>query len=292
MEKQLFILPFDHRKSFVKDLLGCEKKPDKEQSKKISDLKQIIYEAFLKTRAGHLDKNNFGILVDWQFGSKIIKDAKKNCITTCVPVEKSGQDLFDFEYGKKFGEYIKKANPDYVKVLVRYNPENIQDNKIQLKKLKDLSVFCKKNNFKLIFELLVPPTETDLKICKNYEGYDANVRPQKTAQAIKEIVKEVDVAVWKLEGAKIEQWKGIVSCIKRGSKIIILGRAGSKTKVKKWLKDAIQFKEIIGFAVGRTIFFESLKSYLSKEISREEAIDIIAKDFNYFIKTWHIQRNN
>ncbi|HNZ83957.1 MAG TPA: DUF2090 domain-containing protein, partial [Candidatus Pacearchaeota archaeon] len=81
-------------------------------------------------------------------------------------------------------------------------------------------------------------------------------------------------------------------CIKRGSKIIILGRAGSKTKVKKWLKDASQFKEIIGFAVGRTIFFEPLKSYLSKEINREEAIDIIAKDFNYFIKTWHIQRNN
>lgn len=284
--KNLFILPFDHRKSFAKDLLNIDGKPNKDQTQKISELKDIVYQGFLKTREQYQNKNDFGILVDWQYGQKIIKDAQKRCIVFTVPVEKSGQEIFDFEYGKKFGDYLLKIKPSFVKVLVRYNPENIDINKIQLEKLKQLSDFCKQNKLKLLFELLVPPTATDLKIAKNQKNYDNNFRFQKTAQAIKEIKKQVKVDIWKLEGFNKDQWQDIIG--QTGSaKIIVLGRAGSKIVVSNWLNDAKTYHSIIGFAVGRTIFAKPLADFVAGKINKEKAINNIAKDFDFFIKTWY-----
>jgi 5-dehydro-2-deoxygluconokinase len=286
MEKHLFILPFDHRKSFAKDLLNIDGKPTKEQAQKVSELKDIVYQAFLKTREQYQNKNDFGILVDWQYGQKILKDAQKKGVIISTPVEKSGQEGFDFEYGKKFGDYLLKIKPDYVKVLVRYNPENIDLNKAQLEKLKVLSAFCKQNKLKLLFELLVPPTATDLKVAKNQKNYDNNFRFQKTAQAIKEIKKQVKVDVWKLEGFSKDQWQDIIG--QTGStKIIVLGRAGSKAVVTNWLNDAKTYPTIFGFAVGRTIFAKPLADFIANKISKEKAINNISKDFDFFVKVWN-----
>ena len=50
-----------------------------------------------------------------------------------MPVEKSGQDEFDFQYGDDFGEHIEKFDPFASKVLVRYNPDgDAEMNKRQL----------------------------------------------------------------------------------------------------------------------------------------------------------------
>jgi len=88
---------------------------------------------------------------------------------------------------KNFEQHILEINPTYVKVLVRYNPENKRKNRKQLKRLKKLSEFCKENDRKLLFELLVPPTEKDLKIS---EDFDTKIRPCKTARALTEISRE------------------------------------------------------------------------------------------------------
>lgn len=266
---KLFILPFDHRSSFLK----ISKK-----KKEIQELKQIIFEGFLKVYEKYPRKKELAILIDEEYGEKIIKEAKEKNIQICLPVEKSGQDIFQLAYRDL--NKIKKINPAYIKVLVRYNPFNIEENKKQLKSLKVLNSFCGKNNYKLMFELLVPPTKLDLKLKKDYDKY---LRFDRTLQAIEEIQKEIKVDIWKLEGFKASQWEEIIARIDKKAKVIFLGRGESKQKINQWIKEAKDTEGIIGFAIGRTTFLSPIKKYLAKKISREKCSLEIAKNFKSFI---------
>ena len=74
-----------------------------------------------------------------------------------MPAERSGQNMFDFQYGEDFGEHIERFDPDFTKVLVRYNPDgDAEANREQLGKLKRLSDWLKQHERKFLFELLVP----------------------------------------------------------------------------------------------------------------------------------------
>ena len=284
--QQLYILPFDHRATFIRDLFGYEEPLSKKQKSEVRSCKEVIWQAFLQAYRKESKKKNLGILVDEEFGGKILAEAKKLGVVRIIAAEKSGQKVFDFEYGTKFRQHILKNRPDYSKVLVRYNPEN--DNSIQLKRLKTLNDFCSKKKIGFLFELLVPATESQSKA----KDYDSRLRPVLTRRAIMEIrAFGIEPDVWKMEAMpKKSGWKGIIEAAKyknkKKAKIIVLGRAGSKMKVRSWLKTASAFPEIIGFAVGRTIFFSPLKKYHEKKITRKQAIDSIAKEFEYFIRCW------
>lgn len=280
---ELLILPFDHRSSFSKKILGIEGEPSEKQIEKIKSLKRLIFRAFLKVRAEVENPQNLGMLVDEHYGKEILKEANEKGITTSVGVEKSGQEIFTFEYGKSFGQHILEVNPAYVKVLVRYNPENKRINRKQVRRLKRLSEFCKENSKKLLFELLVPPTKKDL---KTSEDYDTKIRPQKTAQALIEISEKINVAIWKLEGFDSAGWNVVLGALPQEAEVIVLGRGENKEKVEFWLTEASNFDQIIGFAIGRTIFMQPLLDLLSNEISEEETVNQIAQNYRYFVDLW------
>lgn len=283
MNKNIYILPFDHRSSFLKDILKIKGKPDANDIVLAKELKKIIFEGFLLAQK-NFKNNDLAILVDEQFGQSIINEARRKKITFCLPVEKTGQ-IFDFEYGTNFGKHILKQNPDFVKALVRYNPDNIALNKKQLEKLAELNDFCKKNKYKLLIELLVPPSKADLKKF-GARQYEQKIRALKTVLAIQEISAVAKPAIWKLEGVSQKKWPAIIQNIEPQSKIIVLGRGESEEQVKKWLQDAALYQPIIGFAVGRTIFKEALEAFLKKDISRREAALWIAVKFSFLISLW------
>lgn len=290
MQNQLLILPFDHRSSFVKNLLNFTPPLDEEQKQKVQELKQLVFNGFREAVVNYENKDWFGILVDEEFGEEIGKQAKRMGVKLAIPVEKSGQDVFDFEYGANFGEHIKKMDPNYVKVLVRYNPENIDNNKIQIERLKRLSDFCQNNNYKLLLELLVPPTQKDLDLAGDKEEYEKSYRAEKTARAISEIKETIKVDIWKIEGFSSSQWKEIIEAIGSEAKIIFLGRGENQEFVEKWLKAAAPYEQIIGFAIGRTIFYDPLKGYLSGAISQDRARDLISENFKHFADMWINQK--
>jgi len=100
-----------------------------------------------------------GILVDEQFGRAILRDAGRERYSTSSPVEKSGQDEFDFEYGENYAAHIEAFEPTFCKVLVRYNPEGDSTlNRRQAVRLKRLSEYLhnENTNTRFMFELLVP----------------------------------------------------------------------------------------------------------------------------------------
>ena len=84
-------------------------------------------------------------------------DAKERGLLLAMPVEKSGQDEFDFQYGDDFGAHIEEFDPDFSKVLVRYNPDgDAEMNARQTERLKRLSDWLHEHDRKFLFELLVP----------------------------------------------------------------------------------------------------------------------------------------
>ena len=286
MNKPLLILPFDHRSSFSKNILGFEGKINSKQKKEISKLKKIIFEGFVEVKKKYKTKDYFGILVDEEYGLSIITQAQKIKAIVCLPVEKSGQQELKFEYGNSFGSHIKKIKPDYVKVLVRYNPLNKTINKNQLVKLKKLGDFCDQNNYKIILELLVPPTEIDLKKSQTEDNYNNKLRLQRSIGAISEIKKVLNVDIWKLEYFSKSGWRKIIRATGKKSQIILLGRGEDKSVVDDWIRDAASYKQIIGFAIGRTIFLDELKKYVAKKISRKTAVKKIGDTFDYFVQLW------
>jgi 5-dehydro-2-deoxygluconokinase len=283
----LYILPFDHRGSFQTKMFGWKGTLTPEQTAEIAATKQVIYDAFKAVVAGGLPKDKAGILVDEQFGSAILLDAAKHGYSTSCPAEKSGQDEFDFEYGEDFGKHIEKFNPTFCKVLVRANPEGDKTlNDRQGARLKRLSDYLKKANRKFMFELLVPAEKAQLdKVGGDKKKFDLEIRPGlmvKTIHMFQDAGVEADV--WKIEGLDHkEDCAKIVAAAQRGGRdkvgCIILGRGEDDRKVREWLGVAAPVKGFIGFAVGRTTFWDPCVDWRNKKINREAAVAEIARRY-------------
>lgn len=297
--RDLFIMPFDHRGSFQEKLFGIRgRRPNAQETSEIASYKRIIYQGFEKAIAAGVPRDKAGILVDEQFGADILREAHLKGFMTACPAEKSGQDEFDFEYGQDFGTHIDKFKPTFVKVLVRYNPEGDANlNKRQLERLKRLSEYCHSHKNKFMFELLVPGTKDQLsKVGGDTAKYDRELRPTLMAAAMEQIQQfGVEPDVWKLEGIETkEDSTKVASQARAGGRsrvgVIVLGRGENAEKVQHWLKTAATVPGLIGFAVGRTIFWEPLKAVKDGKMSRAEAAQKVADNYKAFCDLWQEAR--
>src|SRR3984893_9750509 len=160
---KLYLLAFDHRGSFQKKMFGIAGDPTPEETETISDAKRLIFEGMLEAVRRGAEAGATGVLVDEQLGSDIPQRAKEHGLRLAMPVEKSGQNEFDFEYGDDFGPHIEKFDPDFSKVLVRYNPKHdAVRHERQLVRLERIADWLHDHGRKFLFELLVPATEGPL----------------------------------------------------------------------------------------------------------------------------------
>ncbi|CAN5526180.1 hypothetical protein BH10PLA2_BH10PLA2_25320 [soil metagenome] len=287
-DKDLYILPFDHRGSFQTKMFGWKGTLTAEQTAQVAAAKQVIYDGYKESLKAGIDKAKTGILVDEQFGDAILKDAVANGYYTACPAEKSGQDEFDFEYGDDFGKHIAKYNPTFCKVLVRYNPEGEPElNQRQAARLKKLSDFLhNQSKSKYMFELLVPAEKAQLdKVKGDKHAFDLQIRPGLMIQAIKELQDAgVEADVWKIEGLEqASDCAKIVAAARRGGRdkvgCIILGRGEDDKKVREWLSTAAAVPGFIGFAVGRTTFWDPVVAWKENKMPREAAVAEIPRRF-------------
>ncbi len=292
--KNLYILPFDHRTSFLETFFGPGKKIGPGERKLVCQYKQLIFEAFLSVfKKIKPISAECAVLVDEEFGLNIIKAARRKKITFLLPVEKSGRQFFSFAHGRNFGRVIKSLNPNIAKALVRFHPSFGQDNARQLKKLAALSLWCKKNDFKLMIELLIPPSAADLKRFKNKRiSFDRLMRPSITLRAIKEFHRAcIEPDVWKIEAMeRVSAWPRIIQTIRSGETrknvgIIMLGRGENFARVKNWMNICPK-RELNGFAVGRTVFLRPLIDLHAGKINKKQAIKEIAKNYLELINYW------
>jgi 5-dehydro-2-deoxygluconokinase len=242
------------------------------------------------------EANATGVLVDEQFGSDIPQRAREAGLSLAMPVEKSGQNEFDFEYGEDFAAHIERYDPDFAKVLVRYNPEDPDEdmNARQLGRLRRLSDWLHEHNRKFLFELLVPATEAQLaSVDGSADRYDAELRPELMRRAIADIQDAgVEVDVWKIEGldeqsdAEMLASQSRMGSGREGVTCVLLGRGASTSKVEQWLEQAAPVKGFIGFAIGRSIWWDALKGYLDESLERAEAATTIADNYLHFVTVY------
>jgi myo-inositol catabolism protein IolC len=292
---KLYILAFDHRGSFQKKMFGIEGDPTPEQTETIADAKKLIYEGMELAVQRGVDAAATGVLVDEQFGSDIPKLAKQHGLVLAMPAEKSGRDDFDFEHGDAFGAHILRFDPDFTKVLVRYNPDGGADvNRAQLERLKRLSDWLQENGRRFLFELLVPAEPAQLEsVGGDGERYDAELRPELMRRAIEDIQDfGIEVDVWKIEGVDAREDAEMLSQqTRRGEgrenvKSVLLGRGASEAKVGHWLQQAAPVEGFIGFAIGRSIWWDALKGFLEGDLEREAAASHVADNYLRFVRVY------
>ncbi|MEM6455331.1 MAG: DUF2090 domain-containing protein [Acidobacteriota bacterium] len=296
--KQLFVQPFDHRGSFTKSYFGYKGLPTIDPSSDlflpVSELKTLVYRGLLRAIDLGVPADRVGVLVDTQFGSQIIADARHRGIPVATCLERSSQPIFDFEYGAHWIDHVRFVNPDILKVLVRYHPEDDPAaNREQLVRLKQISDYVHAGDaHHFMFELLVPPT-TDADRAAG-DAYDVERRPQLTIEAIRQIQAfGIEADIWKLEGYdRAEDAAAVAAQARAGGRddvgSILLGRGSGFDKVAEWLRTAAPVEGFIGFAVGRTNFDAPLRAYLEapSDEAATTAIDAIAHNYKRCVDLW------
>ena len=293
---KLYILAFDHRGSFQKKMFGIEGDPTPEQTDAIADAKHLIFEGLLKATEEGVDPHATGCLVDEQFGAptRMPEEAKERGLLLSMPVEKSGQNEFDFEYGDEFGEHIEKFDPDFSKVLVRYNPEgDAEMNRQQAEKLKRLGDWLHEHDRKFLFELLVPAEPDQLEsVGGDGERYDRELRPELMKHAILDLQDAgVEADIWKIEGIDSQEDCERISKTARrdgrdGVICVVLGRGADDAKVEHWLRTGAPVEGYAGFAIGRTIWWDALKASLEGDMDRDQAVAQIAEKYLRFVQVY------
>ncbi|HEY2536586.1 MAG TPA: DUF2090 domain-containing protein [Solirubrobacteraceae bacterium] len=293
-DQKLYILAFDHRGSFQKKFFGIEGDPDAEQTAMIADAKHLIFEGLSQAVAAGADPSVTGVLVDEQFGSTVPEEARARGLKLAMPAERSGQSMFDFQYGDQFGEHIEKFDPDFTKVLVRYNPDgDPTENGEQLKKLKRLSDWLTQNERRFLFELLVPAEDSQLQaVDGDSDRYDTELRPELMRRAIAEIQDAgIEVDIWKIEGVDARSdCEMLVAQARSGGRegvvCVVLGRGADDAKVDHWLSQAAPVDGFVGFAIGRSIWWDPLKAYVAGKIERSAGARQIAENYLRFVKVY------
>jgi myo-inositol catabolism protein IolC len=290
---KLFILAFDHRGSFQKQWFGIEGEPSTDEALRIADGKQLIFEGLERARGDVADPATAGGLVDEQFGepNRIPERIRAAGMRLAMPVERSGQPEFDFEYGDRFDAHIERFDPDFVKVLVRYNPsDDAELNRRQAERLRRLSDWLFERERKLLFELLVPATDEQLASVGGDRGrYDRELRPSLMVDAIAELQDAgIETATWKIEGLdRREDCERVVAQCRaagrEGVDCVLLGRGASREAVERWLATAAGVDGFIGFAIGRSIWGEPLSGFLAGSLARDEASAQIAANYLHFL---------
>jgi myo-inositol catabolism protein IolC len=293
-DQKLYILAFDHRGSFQKKFFGIDGEPDAEQTAIIADAKHLIFEGVVQAVGAGADPSATGVLVDEQFGSTVPAEAREKGIKLAMPAERSGQPTFDFQYGEDFPAHIERFDPDFTKVLVRYNPDGDHaSNREQLARLKQLSDWLHAHERKFLFELLVPAEDAQLQsVGGDADRYDAELRPELMRRAIAEIQDGgVEADIWKIEGVdERSDCEMLVAQARAGGRngvaCVVLGRGADDAKVDAWLNAAAPVDGYIGFAIGRSIWWDPLKAYVDGKIERSAGARKIAENYLRFIKVY------
>jgi myo-inositol catabolism protein IolC len=297
----LYVLPFDHRGSFQTKLFGWSGALGPEQTAEVAAIKHVVYEGFQAGIEAGVSKQKGAILVDEQFGAAILRDAAAHGYWTASPAERSGQEEFAFEYGDEFADHIASFHPTFCKVLVRYNPEGDRArNGRQAARLRRLSDYLhSEGRSRFMFELLVPPEKAQLdQVQGDRKAYDLDLRASLMAEAMQQLQDaQVEPDIWKIEGLdRRTDCVKVVATARRGGRdnvgCIVLGRGENEQKVRDWLTTAAGVPGFIGFAVGRTSFWEPLVEFCAKRIARDAAVAEIARRYREFVDTFENARGN
>lgn len=277
-----FVLAADHRNS-LRMWLGSLGVPSTSVDRAARTLKSLCVQALGIARNDLQADETPMLLVDEEYGSDAIADAKARGLMVVVPVERSGQSEFLFEHGDRFGEAIESLDPSVVKALVRYNPVADADaNGRSRAALTKLQAHLREHGRQFMLELLVPATAEQLS-APGARDYDEEIRPRLTVQAIEQLAADgLRPDWWKLEGCRTPSAAATVAAAAGTAATLgclVLGRGQDQNRVLEWVHSAAAVDGFVGFAVGRTLWSDPFRAFVANKIDREEVPRRIAATY-------------
>jgi myo-inositol catabolism protein IolC len=288
----LFILAMDHRDSFGRTLFGVTGTPTDEQLASMRSAKSLIFAAAERLAGTDIGSGQLGVLVDEQLGADVARRAKAAGFVLAMPAEVSGSDRFRFEYGDHFAEHIEAFDPDWVKVLVRFNPADPAElQQDQIGTLRRLGDWIGTHRRHWMIELLVPPTREQLTAHEDQAMYDTHERPALTVQVITTLTRAgIHPRIWKLEGYETTEGAELVlaavNSADPGSSCIVLGRNAPQRQVDHWLDVAAPLQGYVGFAIGRSIWDEPIADYQAGRSDQDTTETQISERYAGFIRRY------
>lgn len=292
----LFLLAFDHRGSFKSKMFGIDQATAADTAR-LNEAKRLVWSGFESARAAGLPKGA-GILVDEEMGADVARAAREVGIPFAMPVERSGQDVFDFEYGDDFPDHIEEFDPTFTKVLVRWNPDDDPDIKrLQGERLLRLGTWLHERDRLFLFELLVPasPRQKHL-VGGDSDAYDRHIRPVLMLETIDELRQAgVEPDIWKIEGIDSPEYCRLVADLVRADgrdrvACVVLGRGADESRVDHWLSTAAPVPGYAGFAIGRSIWWDAVADWKDEKASAEDAALRIGESYRRFIDVYQSAR--
>jgi myo-inositol catabolism protein IolC len=290
----LLILAMDHRSSFGRSLFSVQGDvPTQPQRTAMSAAKELIFSG-LKLAVAELPIGHAGVLVDERYGQAVIDAVRGSDLVLAVPIERSGRDWFELEWGEQWLEHVRGVAPDYVKVLIRDNPDLPRgDRDGQFARLARVSYALAVEGVPLLYELLVPATDAQLAaVGGDGLAYDRDVRPGLTTRVIADNQQAgIEPTIWKVEGLETAAAaQEIVAAARSGGRTgvdaIVLGRDAPAERLNHWLDVAAPIDGFVGFAIGRSIWEDTLREHISGSLDEGAAARQIAKRYLDFAQRW------
>ena len=140
---------------------------------------------------------------------------------------------------------------------------------------------------------MVPAEDAQLEsVGGDAERYDSELRPELMRRAIAEIQDSgIEVDIWKIEGVdERSDCEMLVAQSRTGGRdgvvCVVLGRGANDEKVDQWLEAAAPVDGFVGFAIGRSIWWDPLKAYVDGKIERAAGARKIAENYLRFVAVY------
>jgi myo-inositol catabolism protein IolC len=253
---------------------------------RIPEVKQIAYDGFLRAREESRAVRDFGaLLVDEQYASPVIADAQKAGVNVGTPAEKAGA----FPLAWSTEPFSRALTGAFVKVLVRYRPDDDEATKAsQCEKLDALQTWCRGARKPLVVEILVARRG------EAEDEFEAVGRPAMLAGFIADAYRRgLTPEFWKIEGTLSPDGARTIDtaiAAHPAGRQIMLGKAAQLATIDKWFAAAAASQTAVGFAIGRSVFWEPSAAFLSGAQSADRAAAGIAQTYLQLVDAWQRSR--
>jgi myo-inositol catabolism protein IolC len=290
--EDLFILAFDHKEHFEQIVCQDPQQPTEAEMGTIREAKAIVHAAVRHAIAGGLDRTHAGILIDERYGAELARGAAADGLTFAMPVERSDQEEFDFLHAD-WQAHIEWFDPTFAKAILWYNVEAEGDlNRRQRERMQTLATWLREHERRLMLEVIVLPTARQLELLGDDRArFDRQLRPALMVAAMEEIQGAgIHPDVWQLEGVdRREDAERIGAAAAGGGEgvgCLVLGRGEDEQAVAHWLATAGGVPGFRGFAVGRTIWFEPVRAWMSGRVDAADTVHAIAANYRRMIEAY------
>lgn len=267
------VFAFDHRMQLeaMADEAGVARE-------RIGAFKTLCLKAALDVADG---APGYGILCDSRLGRDALYAASGSGLWIGRPVEWPGSRplVLEPEIGPDFGGLVEWPLEDVVKVLCFYHPDDTAEMRAEQEAtVLRLFAAARRNRLEMLLEVIpskVGPTDDDTVARIIDRFYEIGVYPD----------------WWKLEPMRTEaSWANACAAVERHDPytrgIVVLGLDAPQAELEESFALAARFALVKGFAVGRTIFGEAARKWLSGAISDGQAVEEMAQRYRSLCSVW------